>query len=184
MGGVRLGGRVASADSISFMDQADCKKKKKVGVGEQRATSGGGGRRRFFIAPLSICPALQDVKVRNYGVAEWSTIKGTPSIWLRDTVHHRGEVSRGLMVNYLASGQQRGGWRGKKKKRKQVAREHKTSQDSQYPPPRLNNSVFNSQDKTQRWLTFAKQLRWCRRTASLDFGGFHEEDDHNSLLIR
>lgn len=57
------------------------KKKKRVGVGwRAEGNVEGGGRRRFFIAPLSICPALQDVKVGNYGVAEWSMIKGTPSI--------------------------------------------------------------------------------------------------------
>lgn len=63
------------------------------------------------------------------------------------------------MVNYLASGQQQGEGGGGKK-RKQVAREHKTSQESQYgPSPCLYNSVFNSQDITQPLLPFAKQLR-------------------------
>lgn len=56
MGGVRLGSRVASADSISFTDQANCKKKKKVGVGWRAEGNVGGGAGDFSLLPCQYAP--------------------------------------------------------------------------------------------------------------------------------
>lgn len=66
---------MASTNSISFTDQASQEK-------DGRGAGSIGAVGRFFTGPLSIRPGavLQDVRVENDVLAEWSMIQGTPGI--------------------------------------------------------------------------------------------------------